>query len=249
MWVAGVDGCRAGWIAALMEVGNPASARIVIAPTLAAIADAPERPAVITVDIPIGLPEYTSGSGRIPEQLIRPLLGQRQSSVFAIPSRQAVYAAEYGEACRRALAHSDPPRKVSRQGFNIFPKICEIDALLRSRPELVDKVFEVHPELAFWALNGRQALDQPKKVKGTPFEPGMRLRRALLKRSGLLPETLIASLPPRGAAADDLLDALACLTVALDLATGGGQSFPDPPGRDAHGLPVAIWTLKPKAGS
>ncbi|MCG7394615.1 DUF429 domain-containing protein [Microvirga sp. ACRRW] len=244
MWVAGVDGCRAGWIAALMEVGNPASARIVVAPTLAAIADAPEQPAVIAIDMPIGLPERTNGSGRIPEQLIRPLLGQRQSSVFAIPSRQAVYAAEYGEACWIALATSDPPRKVSRQGFNIFPKIREIDALLRSRPALIDRVFEVHPELAFWALNGGQALDQPKKVKGAPYEPGMRLRRALLSASGLLPETIIASSPPKGAAADDLLDALAGLTVALDLATGGGQSFPDPPGRDAHGLPVAIWTLR-----
>jgi predicted RNase H-like nuclease len=49
---------------------------------------------------------------------------------------------------------------------------------------------------------------------------------------------------PCGAAQDDLLDALAGLTVALDIARGGGQSFPDPPGRDAHGLPVAIWTLR-----
>jgi predicted RNase H-like nuclease len=242
-WVAGVDGCRAGWIAVLMRIGDPTSARIAVAPTLAAVVDAPERPAVVAVDMPIGLPEHTKGSGRVPEQLIRPLLGQRQSSVFAIPSRQSVYAADYGEACALALATSDPPRKVSRQGFGIFPKIREIDALLRARPELMETIFEVHPELAFWALNDRQPLDQPKKVKGVPFEPGMRLRRALLKRSGLLAEALIGSPPPRGAAADDLLDALAGLTVALDLATGGGQSFPDPPGRDAHGLPVAIWTL------
>ncbi len=243
MWVAGVDGCRAGWIAALMKVGNPASGRIAVVPDLAAIVDAPERPAIVAVDIPIGLPDRTRGSGRVPEQLVRPLLGQRQSSVFAIPSRQAVYAADYGEACALALATSDPPRKVSRQGFGLFPKIREADALLRARPELTERIVEVHPELAFWALNGGQALDLPKKVKGTPYEPGMRLRRALLTQTGLLADALIASSPPKGAAADDLLDALAGLTVALDLATGGGQSFPDPPGRDAHGLPVAIWTL------
>jgi predicted RNase H-like nuclease len=46
------------------------------------------------------------------------------------------------------------------------------------------------------------------------------------------------------AGADDLVDPLAGLTVALDLARGGGRSFPDPPGRDAHGRPVAIWTLR-----
>lgn len=245
MWVAGVDGCRAGWITVLMRVDDSNSHRIMTAPTLAAIADAPEQPAVIAVDMPIGLPEHTQGSGRLPEQLIRPLLGQRQSSVFAIPSRRAVQSEDYGDACTIAAATSEPPRKVSRQGFAIFPKIREIDALLRARPDLLPRTYEVHPELAFWALNGRKALDQPKKVKGTPYGPGMAARRELLSRSGLLPQSLIHAPTPRGAAEDDLLDALAGLTVALDIARGGGQPFPDPPGRDAHGLPVAIWTLRP----
>jgi predicted RNase H-like nuclease len=227
-----------------MRVDNPGTHRLVTVPTLAAIADGPEQPAVIAVDMPVGLPECTQGSGRLPEQLIRPLLGGRQSSVFAIPSREAVYADDYGDACRIAAATSEPPRKVSRQGFAIFPKIREIDALLRARPELVPRVFEIHPELAFWALNGGHALDQPKKVKGTPYGPGMDLRRRLLAGSRLLPEGLIHASSPRGAAQDDLLDALAGLTVALDLARGGGRSFPDPPGRDTHGLPVAIWTLR-----
>ena len=244
MWVAGVDGCRAGWVAVLTRVDDPNAHSIMTAPTLAAIADVPEKPEVIAVDMPIGLPEHTEGSGRLPEQLIRPLLGQRQSSVFAIPSRRAVEAEDYGNACAVAAATSEPPRKVSRQGFAIFPKIREIDALLRARPDLLPRVYEVHPELAFWALNGRKALDQPKKVKGAPYGLGMVLRRELLARSGLLPESLIHASPPRGAAEDDLLDALAGLTVALDIARGGGQPFPDPPGRDAHGLPVAIWTLR-----
>jgi predicted RNase H-like nuclease len=250
MWVAGVDGCRAGWIAVLMRADDPQAHRIVTAPTLAAIADAPEKPEVIAVDMPIGLPEHTEGSGRRPEQLIRPLLGQRQSSVFAIPSRRAVEAGDYGKACAIAAATSEPSRKVSRQGFAIFPKIREIDSLLRARPDLMTRIYEVHPELAFWALNGRHALDRPKKVKGVPYGPGMALRRELLGRSGFLPDGLIHASPPRGAAQDDLLDALAGLTVALDIARGGGQPFPDPPGRDAHGLPVAIWTLRsPKVQS
>ena len=71
----------------------------------------------------------------------------------------------------------------------------------------------------------------------------MELRRGLLHRCGVLPRDWFTALPPKGAASDDLLDALAGLTVALDIARGGGQCFPDPPGRDAHGLPVAIWTL------
>ena len=70
---------------------------------------------VIAVDMPIGLPERTEGSGRVPEQLIRPLLGARQSSVFAIPSRRAVEATDYAEACAIAAAASGwPPCTTSR---------------------------------------------------------------------------------------------------------------------------------------
>jgi predicted RNase H-like nuclease len=226
-----------------MRSDDPLSHKVRVVPRLADIVDAPELPALLAVDMPIGLPDRTDGSGRLPEQLVRPLLGARQSSVFAIPSRAAVHAQSYEDACAIAASTSDPPRKVSRQGFNLFPKIREIDALLRQRPDLAPKIHEVHPEVAFWVLNGERALAEPKKVKSRPYGPGLALRRDLLRHAGL-PDPLIDAPPPRGAAADDLLDALAGLTVALDIATGGGRSFPEPPGRDAHGLPVAIWTLR-----
>ena len=47
--------------------------------------------------------------------------------------------------------------------------------------------------------------------------------------------------PPKGAAADDLLDALACAAIARRLHAGLAQPFPDPPPRDAFGLAMAIW--------
>ena len=40
---------------------------------------------------------------------------------------------------------------------------------------------------------------------------------------------------------DLLLDALACAAIARRLHAGVAQSFPKSPGRDAFGLPVAIW--------
>lgn len=199
MWVAGVDGCPAGWIAvfAHRDGRHPPTMRVVS--HIADIVDSPERPHVVAVDMPIGLPERTKGSGRNPEQLIRPLLGARQSSVFAIPSRRAVETAVYRAACAAALRTSDPPRKVSKQGFHLFPKIREIDALLRTRPDLLLRIVEVHPELAFWSMNGERALPEPKKVKGRPYPPGLALRRHLLIRTGL-PRDLATTLPPRGAA-------------------------------------------------
>ncbi len=243
-WIAGVDGCKAGWIAALCAdaPGSPVTLRVV--PRLADLLAGPDAPTFVAVDMPIGLPGRVAGSGRGPEQLVRPLLGQRQSSVFSIPARAAVHAPSYAEACALALASSEPPRKVSKQGFHLFPKIREIDGLLRADTALRDVVFEVHPELAFATMRGRP-LDHPKKIRGVINPAGMAERRALLIAAGL-PPAAVAAPPPRGAATDDALDALAALVVARHIAAGRGKPFPDPPGRDSHGLPIAIWSFSPE---
>src|SRR5262245_39763731 len=109
LWLAGVDGCPAGWMVAFVRpTGDDVRLRVV--PAFAAIATAPEAPTVIAVDMPIGLPARIGPGGRGPERAVRPLLGARQSSVFPVPSREAVYASSYPDACRIALATSDPPR-------------------------------------------------------------------------------------------------------------------------------------------
>jgi predicted RNase H-like nuclease len=47
--------------------------------------------------------------------------------------------------------------------------------------------------------------------------------------------------PPKGAGADDLLDALACAAIARRIHAGLAQPFPDPPPQDSFGLNMAIW--------
>jgi predicted RNase H-like nuclease len=239
VWLAGVDGCTGGWIAAFV-CPDGGEARLRIVPRFADVVAAPEAPLVIAVDMPIGLSERTGLGGRAAENAVRPLLGARQSSVFSVPSRTAIYAGDYAEACARAAETSDPPRKVSKQLFNIAPRIREIDGLLRAFPAVAGRVFEVHPEVAFWRLNGGHALDEPKKVKSRPYEPGLALRRGLLIAAGL-PAAAVNAAPPKGAGTDDLLDALACAAVARRLHRGEAQPFPDPPPRDAFGLRIAIW--------
>jgi predicted RNase H-like nuclease len=239
IWLAGVDGCPAGWIAAFVQPDG-AEARVRIAPRFSDVLAAPEAPAVIAVDMPVGLPERTGPGGRAAENAVRPLLGARQSSVFSVPSRAAIYAGDYAEACASAVRTSDPPRKVSKQLFNIAPRIREIDGLLRQFPAAAGRVFEVHPEVAFWMLNGGRALDEPKKVKSRPYEPGLELRRSLLMRGGIS-EPVVRQAPPKGAGPDDLLDALACAAVARRLHRGAARPYPDPPPRDAYGIAMAIW--------
>jgi predicted RNase H-like nuclease len=238
-WLVGLDGCRAGWVAAFVRPeGN--EVHIWIVPRFADVLVAVEAPAVVAVDIPIGLPDHIGPQGRGPEQAIRPLLGGRRSSVFSVPPRAAIYATDFGNACAAALAASNPPRKLSKQLFMIAPKIKEVDAVLRAHQDGIGRVYEVHPELAFWRLNGERALAEPKKVKGTCYAPGLAMRRDLLISAGL-PAEVVEAVPPRGASADDLLDALACAAIGRRIYAGEARPFPNPPGRDSFGLPVAIW--------
>lgn len=249
--VAGVDGCRAGWIAVVRRPGAAPEAAVFA--RLADLVDALEPQAVIAVDMPIGLPERVGHGGRGPERLVREKLGARQSSVFSIPSRAAVFAEEaafttveawhaaHRRASRVARATSEPPRAVSIQAFGIFSKIRELDVLLRARPGLCERVIESHPEAAFWRLNGERAMQTPKKARGSVNPDGMEERKALLAGCGIDRGFLDAA-PPRGAGADDYLDAAAMMLVAGRRACGLALPFPDPPGRDGHGLPIAIWT-------
>jgi predicted RNase H-like nuclease len=239
IWLAGVDGCPSGWIVSFARA-DLSEARVRLFPHFTDVASAPEAPAMIAIDIPIGLPERAGYGGRAAENAVRPLLGARQSSVFSVPSRAAIAAQDYREACRIALLTSEPPRKVSKQLFMLAPKIREVDAALRADATLSQRVFEAHPEVAFWRLNGEQALSEPKKVKSRPYGPGLALRRRLLIDAGL-PSAAVEALPPKGAGPDDLIDALACVAIARRIYAGKARSFPDPPERDAFGLTMAIW--------
>jgi predicted RNase H-like nuclease len=239
VWVVGVDACPGGWVAAFLRSVDDAG-HVETFTHFAGLLTVSPAPAVVAVDIPIGLPERAGAGGRAAENAVRPLLGARQSSVFSVPARAAIYEMDYAASCRTALATSVPPRKVSRQLFNIAPKVREVDEVLRTNPAWAESVYEVHPELAFWRLNGERALLEPKKVKGRPYQAGLILRRKLLL-SACLPPALVHACPPKGTAEDDLIDALACATVARRLHAGLACPFPDPPPRDAFGLPMAIW--------
>ena len=249
VWLAGVDGCTAGWIVAFAR----ADGDVMPPRTVAGFADivrAPERPAVIAVDVPIGLPRHSPAQGRLAESAVRPLLGDRRSSVFRIPSRRAVEAAVAAEpadprerffhACKIARETSDDGKAFAKQGFYILDKMVEVDAYLRANPGDIGRVFESHPEVAFWRMNGERPLDEPKKVKNRPWAKGLALRRALLRRAGIA-ETALAAELPAGAADDDLIDALACLVTARRIHRGLAKSYPQNPPRDDFGLPMAIW--------
>ncbi|MEM1286128.1 MAG: DUF429 domain-containing protein [Pseudomonadota bacterium] len=245
----GVDGCRAGWVA--VSGFRPDDLSLSVFPSFCdLIAGLPA--AAIAVDMPIGLPDRIVGGGRAPEKAVRPMLGQRQSSVFAIPGRAAVEMgslitgkaetdrALHAKVSSLAQTLSVPPKGVSIQAFYLFPKILEIDDLLREDIALRTIVRESHPEVAFTVLNGGSAMTLPKKIKGRVNPAGMEERRALLARYGVSASFLTAK-PPSGVGEDDVLDASVCWLVAERLTRGAAVCHPDTPEHDRHGLEVAIW--------
>jgi predicted RNase H-like nuclease len=228
--VIGVDGCPGGWIAVRWaETLNHHLCR--------SFNDVLALDGVIVaVDMPIGFPDRGI---RLAERQVRSRLGNRQSSVFAVPTRHAVMCADYREACSANLIATDPPKKVSKRIFNIFPKMREIDGAIT--PALQSRILEVHPELAFCTMNGGNPLPLPKKVKSRPHPPGLELRRELLRAAGFplnsLPE---ASYRTADAGPDDLLDACACAWSARRILNGTSIRFPAEPQFDARGLRMEI---------
>ena len=234
MRVAGVDGCRGGWVIAHLADG---AVMFEIVADFAAVLQATSDAATVAVDMPIGFPARVGRGGRGPDAAARRVLGKRQSSVFSMPARAAIYAADYDESRAIARTLSDPPRSVPRQSYCIFPKVREIDALMT--PALQSRVVETHHEVAFWAMNGETPLDLPKRLNSRPHPPGLDLRRRLIASSGV---ALGAFVTRSGIVAeDDFIDAAACAVTALRITRGDAKRFPAEPLRDDRGLRMEIW--------
>jgi predicted RNase H-like nuclease len=201
MFVAGVDGCRAGWVTFKVEVPSLAtSIDVVDVPKL--LKSRPNDLLCVAIDIPIGL---VDGS-RSCDKAARKLLGQpRGTSVFAAPCRAALSATTHAAATQ--INHDKTGRGLSQQAFGIIPKIKQVDDAIT--PGCQQWAFEVHPEVCFWALNERCPMTHGKKTKEGTAE-----RVALLRRVFPQIETHLANRPSR-VGADDLLDAAAAAWTAL----------------------------------
>jgi predicted RNase H-like nuclease len=96
-WVAGVDGCRGGWMVVLAQVaggaGLPGRMSSRLCATFEEVLALPERPVSVAVDMPIGLLERAAPGGRPCDREARTMLGRpRASSVFSPPTRKALAA-------------------------------------------------------------------------------------------------------------------------------------------------------------
>jgi len=229
LW-AGVDGCRGGWVMALVD-SSRAVAAVHLLRTFGEVAIAAREAELTLADIPIGLPSAECPRLRLCDTLARERLGARASSVFGVPAREAVWAPSYAEACRRNERILG--RELSKQSWGICPKIREADAVFRLAPRLQEAIRETHPEICFRLLNAGRPLENPKKTTA-----GRRIRRELLRGSTENLDAAMKRLPR--AAPDDLLDAVAAAVVARMAAEKRAGSVPLAREYDACGLVMEI---------
>src|SRR6185503_14404851 len=165
--IAGVDGCRAGWIA-MVKDGESIEPRLCV--TDEELHALFRECAVAAVDIPIGLAER---GPRSCDHHARRFLGRRASSVFPAPLRPLLALSEYGEANR--VSRNLQKRGISKQGWAIVRKVDQIDRLLQRHHELRGRVYEVHPEVSFAVWNGGPPIEASKHTK-----EGLAARRTLV---------------------------------------------------------------------
>ena len=228
--LAGVDGCRGGWLLVTEDLNGELRARV--HPNAAQLLEGLPESALIGIDIPIGLPP---AGLRTCDQQARQQLGRpRMSSVFSAPLRPCLDARDFVEA--GAIRHAIEGRKISLQTFNIMRKIREIDLLLRADQRLSERLVEVHPEVSFSVWNGARPMTHRKTTR-----EGREERRGLIESAwpGKL-EQLRENLPANSYGSDDLHDAIAVLWSIRRFAAGNAITFGPVGERDALGLPMRI---------
>jgi len=226
MHVAGVDGCRVGWVAFKVEVPSFATS-VDVVDLAELLSKRPNELSCIAIDIPIGL---LNGS-RACDRAARKLLGQpRGSSVFAAPCRAALSASRHSEASE--INRQKTTRGLSQQAWGIASKIKQVDDAITLGCQRW--AFEVHPEVCFWALNQRRPMKHNKKTKDGAAE-----RVVLLRQVFPQIETHLVN-RPRGVVANDLLDAAVAAWSAIRWLRNEAESVCTPE-VDEAGLSTTIF--------
>lgn len=244
MTVLGVDGCPKGWVGIENDDGDLS---IEVKESFARLLGEVDDLERVFVDVPIGLP---SSDRRQCDIAARGLLGSRRNSVFFTPSRAAVdeYLSrvdsgypvgpedayrDASEANREAIGDG-----LSRQAWNIVPKIAELDIYLRDDLNRNGWVIESHPECCFFGLNHDQPLAYSKSSR-----IGLAQRRAILARVNDGTEEVYAEALSRyyrkQVGRDDVLDAIALALAASQLDEHVRLPMEDTP-VDEEELPMRI---------
>ena len=228
----GIDGCRDGWIAAILDYGQ---LRIERYRTILDIMRQFPTADAYLIDMAIGLPESIKEMENRPDWAARKELGKHGSTVFPIPCRQAVMVNPDDPQASfqmKTLNNSILGRSLSSQSINIIPKIRELDEFLDEHREYKNVLCEAHPELCFTRLKGTLVKTKKKEAEGLEER-----RNILLK---YLNNEILYGIPDRAKVLRcmpyDIMDALCLAVSAAYKAHGMVETIPENPEKDARGL-------------
>jgi predicted RNase H-like nuclease len=233
MFYVGVDACKGGWFA--VKLDDKTNWSVSVFKTIDELWQTYKHAKLILIDIPIGLRDGGT-EGRVCDIVAHHLLGVRRSSVFRVPCRAAIYADTYKDANK--VNDRITGKKISKHTWGIVPKIREVDEFLRSEKLARSRIREIHPEVCFWALNGKDALMYGKKEHEGYSERLEILRRVFPYTDAVVKCAQDACMNSR-VAEDDILDAL----VAAVTASKERQvlsTIPEKPETDSKGLPMEM---------
>jgi predicted RNase H-like nuclease len=198
--VFGIDGCKSGWIVAEKKIENELS--ITFIKSLDQLEKLIRKEAIAGIDIPLQIHEY---GFRMADKEARALLKSRASTIFSAPAKKTLLAKSYRDACE--INFSVCGKKLSKQTWFLFEKIKEARTLFCQKEKNL-KLYEVHPELSFMAMNDMKVIEFGKKTND-----GFKMRYLLLKK--FFPkfnfEEVRAKFKKKDVADDDILDAVAVL--------------------------------------
>jgi predicted RNase H-like nuclease len=161
---------------------------------------------------------------------MRAVLPGKTSSVFNTPCREALMSDDYFEASD--INERQLGVRLSKQTFAIFPKMRELDLLVRTHGQTV--IREGHPEVSFAALNGGPVLSRKREADGQ-YD-----RLQLLDEAQLDALPIIKNRRSLGGGIDDILDATALLWSAMRWARGTHITYPPIPLRDSVGIEMSV---------
>ncbi len=234
-FVAGADGCRAGWFVVVQDIESGKTDHLV-APSFAGVLELCSGAGVIAVDMPIGLPDRVEKGGRLVDREAREFLKpHRSSSVFSPPCRPALVCQTYEEAAAVTRALSATGRSLTRQSFGLFPKLREVDDSMT--PERQRQVREAHPEVSFARMSGGRPLEVSKRQR-----EGQDARIELLRDAGFeISSPSVKKMARAGVGRIDVLDAHAVCWTAARVARDQAERLGRDTDVDSRALRMEMW--------
>ncbi len=216
--IIGIDGCKAGWFSVWQDYEERIQSSIFKSLVDLKKFFSHEDYLIIGIDMPVILGDEIP---RKADQLARKMLAKKASSIFTAPTPHMLQQDSYENAS--LVSKRQFGKSISLQSWYLFPKIKDVQTIIDHKNI---KIYEIHPELSFRAMNNEAVVLESKKSA-----QGFDIRKALLDQ--YFPrfnfEILRNQYLKKEVVDDDILDAIAVLWSAKRIQANKASFIPKIP--------------------